>query len=255
MAFDFPNAPSVGTVFSPAGGPSWQWNGQGWVNVLPAGGVIGNIVTTVLLTSGSYVKPAGLRFLEVTLVGPGGAGSRAGVTAANTCSVGGGGGGGGVCISLFAASDLSASEAYTIGAPGVGGQTAGTSGGTSTFKGMTAGGGGGGTALVAASSTFVVSGRGGAGSASGGQINIMGGHGGQGDANGMLAGWGKGGHTGPSFFALSLSTAYTSTSFTPYGPTGYGGGSAGGFNGFNVTSNPPGTQDGGAGCMIIKEYY
>jgi hypothetical protein len=28
--FDFPNAPTVGAIYSPAGGPSWQWDGTVW---------------------------------------------------------------------------------------------------------------------------------------------------------------------------------------------------------------------------------
>lgn len=31
MAFDFPASPTVGQIFSPAGGPSWQWDGTTWL--------------------------------------------------------------------------------------------------------------------------------------------------------------------------------------------------------------------------------
>ena len=37
MAFDFPASPTVGTVFAPAGGPSWQWNGTVWVQTAASG--------------------------------------------------------------------------------------------------------------------------------------------------------------------------------------------------------------------------
>jgi hypothetical protein len=30
MAYDFPASPSVGTIFAPAGGPSYQWDGTVW---------------------------------------------------------------------------------------------------------------------------------------------------------------------------------------------------------------------------------
>jgi hypothetical protein len=33
MAFDFPASPTVGAIYSPAGGPSWQWNGTTWIQV------------------------------------------------------------------------------------------------------------------------------------------------------------------------------------------------------------------------------
>jgi hypothetical protein len=33
MAFDFPASPTVGAIYSPAGGPSWQWDGAKWIQV------------------------------------------------------------------------------------------------------------------------------------------------------------------------------------------------------------------------------
>src|SRR5262249_6451609 len=31
MAFNFPNTPTVGDVFTPSGGPSWWWTGEAWI--------------------------------------------------------------------------------------------------------------------------------------------------------------------------------------------------------------------------------
>lgn len=31
MAYDFPNSPTVGQIYTPAGGPAWQWNGTAWL--------------------------------------------------------------------------------------------------------------------------------------------------------------------------------------------------------------------------------
>jgi hypothetical protein len=256
VAFDFPNAPSVGTVFSPAGGPSWQWNGQGWVNVVPAGGVIGNIVTTVLMTSGNYVKLAGLRFLEVWLVGPGGAGSRAGANAATTSSAGAGGGGGGMAYNLYAAADLAASEAYTIGAGGIATGGVGGAGGTSTFKGLSAGGSGGGGALMTAGTNFQrTTTRGGGGGAAGGILNCEGGAGGFGYAGMHGSGtYAQAGCGGNSFFAVAaIDRAVGSGSLSGYDGRFPGGGGSGESSSAGAAVGV-GTS-GANGCMIIKEFY
>lgn len=36
MAFNFPASPSVGALFSPVGGVTYQWNGTVWLLVVPA---------------------------------------------------------------------------------------------------------------------------------------------------------------------------------------------------------------------------
>jgi hypothetical protein len=55
MAYDFPASPSVGTLFAPAGGPSWQWNGTGWINVSPAG-----LIQEAPLDGQNYVRRNGV---------------------------------------------------------------------------------------------------------------------------------------------------------------------------------------------------
>jgi hypothetical protein len=39
MPFDFPNSPSSGQQFTPAGGPTYQWNGTGWIKVTTGQGI------------------------------------------------------------------------------------------------------------------------------------------------------------------------------------------------------------------------
>jgi hypothetical protein len=254
--FDFPAAPSVGTIFAPAGGPAWQWNGSTWATVSPTGMVAGSIVMTVLSTpgAGNYVKPAGLKFLEVTAVGGGGGGSRSGTTAATTSSAGGGGGGGGSCISFFNASDLAASEPYVIGAGGTGGGSPGGDGGDTTFKAMVASGGGGAGALMTATTALAGSGRGTGGIPTGGQINIRGGYGTQGEANSGNPGWAKAGCGGTTPFTASITANYTTTNAAPFVALGYGGGSGGGACGYNQTT-PTQTSPGGNGVIVLKEYF
>lgn len=62
----------------------------GWVTptVLPS--TAGDMVVSVLTSSGTWTKPAGLRFLEVWVVGGGGGGSRSSSTAAGQSGGGGG---------------------------------------------------------------------------------------------------------------------------------------------------------------------
>src|SRR5262245_11719469 len=38
MSFNFPNSPTVGQIFSPAGGPSYTWNGTVWAAAVNPGG-------------------------------------------------------------------------------------------------------------------------------------------------------------------------------------------------------------------------
>ena len=104
MAWDFPNSPTTGQTFTPAGGPTYVWNGYAWAT----GAVAGRppTVQTFLSGSGTYVSPPGVVWLDVLCVG-------------------GGAGGGG---------------ATGNGATPPGGT--GTAGGNTTFGSLTAGGGG-----------------------------------------------------------------------------------------------------------------
>lgn len=91
-----------------------------------------------LSSSGSYIKPNGLAFAIVKVVGGGGSGG-----ANNTPRFGSGGGGAGVSVKKYLASDLAASTPYTIGAGGPSSSaTSGNNGGSSTFLSQVGSGGG-----------------------------------------------------------------------------------------------------------------
>jgi hypothetical protein len=213
---------------------------------------------TVITTSGTYTKPAELKFLEVTCVGGGGGGSGSANTAAGQASVGGGGGGGGTVIKLYKASDLAATTAYTIGAGGVFPANVGGAGGDSIFAGLTAGGGGGGGAILPTTASVGFTKTGGAGgTAAGGDLNIRGGMGSAAVANPhnrtatfILA------TAGVSFLAPYSSTAagnVTTGSIAATAGEFPGGGAGGGGNG--AAAGGSAGAVGGAGCIILKEYF
>lgn len=79
MAFDFPASPTTGQMFTPAGGPTYTWNGYAWAQDR----TIGFQPTTRVFVSGSgtYTPPAGVAWIEVELVG-GGAGGASGTSGA-----------------------------------------------------------------------------------------------------------------------------------------------------------------------------
>lgn len=116
--------------------------------LLNPSGANGNLrrVTTIT-ASGTYDKPAWLRFAIVEGVGGGGGGG--GAASGGGQAIAGGGGAGGYFKFLVQASDLSASETVTIGAAGSGGSAGtnnGTNGGNTSFGSHATGNGGDGGA-------------------------------------------------------------------------------------------------------------
>jgi hypothetical protein len=248
MAFDFPSSPAEGAIYAPPGGPQYQFSGGVWKQVAATGEVL-NIVQTVITTSQPYVKPAGLKFLEVTVIGAGGGVPALANQAASNVRTGSGGGGGGTAIKLYPASALAASESITVGAAAVSGN-----GGASIFKSQSGGGGFSGAAsgstTIALGASFANGGPGGA--AGGGDVNISGGsgEGGVACAHGTLSGYRGGG--GASFLALTspgryVSTVDGSTGITP-------GGGAMGASARNNEGAVAGAA-GGEGRVILKEYF
>jgi hypothetical protein len=218
-----------------------------------AGGAVVKVQRTVLTTSGTYTKPAGLKFLEVTAIGGGGGSFSTAAASAAQSAASGGGAGGSVAIKLYAAAGLAATESYVIGAAGAGGAAA-TAGGNTTFKGLTGSGGGAGAVNTGSRGTITLSAGGVAVAATGGDINVFGGDGGQGLAAGYNnAGVGETGVGGSSLYAGGYqSIAY---SLPTAGRAGHfpGGGAAGACTG-NAGAAAAGAA-GGAGAIILVEYF
>jgi hypothetical protein len=103
-------------------------NGTTWVSSSAPGGVLTN--TQTFTSSGTYTKPSGASWVQVTLWGGGGSGG-----ASFSAGCGAGGGGGMYFQQIFPASSLSSTVTVTIGAGGAGviAQGAGNDGGNTTF--------------------------------------------------------------------------------------------------------------------------
>jgi hypothetical protein len=254
-----PASPKSGQIwFDSDTGNTYIWyvdvDSSQWVQISSSNApidVITRIAVTVLLASGTYTPPTGLKFLEVTCVGGGGGSQSCAATGASQSNGGSGGGGAGTCVKLYKASDLNATEAYTVG----GGGAVSTAGGNTTFKGMTASGGGGAPAMSSSGTTFAANTKGFAGTATGGDINIQGGDGESGlrAVHGTTAGYAGAG--GGSFFAGTTTGAYSIG--TPAGsiagrfPGGGARGTAAGPS--NATSTL--ATVGGDGMIMLKEYF
>ena len=191
--------------------------------------------------SGTYTKPANLKYVVVEVQAAGGGGGGA-ASASGQSS--GGGGGGGFSRKVIPASSVGATETVTIGAAGTGGigNVNGTAGAVSSFGSHASATGGGGG--INSGSTRV-GGSGGIGSL--GDLNISGGGGIPGIY--LSADDGVGGTGGSSFFG----GGGTGT-FNGNGGVGgaFGGGGAGAAD---TTSVNRVGGDGGAGRVIVTEYY
>lgn len=235
-------------------GDTAQWVQQ---NVQPApvpgSPPIGTIVRKVLTGAGAgnYVKPVGLKYLEVELVGGGGGASFTTATAAGQSAAAGGGGGGGYCCTLYAASALADTTPYTIGNNGNpnGGDATAT-----TWLGMSAGGGQSGSQT--SNGTSLVAGTGGPGGvATGGQINVDGARGGIGiraaHGNATVAMSGTGG--GNFFVASSGQKGLTSGQSAGIAGRFPGGGAEGTTSGPSM--GPIAGANGAEGAIFLKEYF
>jgi hypothetical protein len=211
-----------------------------------------------LTASGNFVKATypGLRAISVEMVGGGGGAGGAQATSSTQAAIGGSGGGGAYARALVLASDLDASEAYTVGPGGTAGGSTfdGGDGGDSVFDTISdevraAGGLGG---AFSAPQTFpsagASGGSGGATASSKGDLRIAGGDGGSGIAyslNRLLLG-----HSGSSMFGAARASAATNGSGTGQQGYQYGGGARGGRNIPNQATSQPGAA-GGQGLIIV----
>jgi hypothetical protein len=148
MAFDFPNTPTTGQTFTPPGGPTYTWNGQGWTlgGVAGAGPLTLNVRT--FTASGTYTPSAGLSFAIIECLGGGGGGGGVATASTTVVVLAGGGGSGGYSRKYATAAAIGVSQSVTIGAAGAAGTAGANSGGsggaTSVGSLCIANGGGGG---------------------------------------------------------------------------------------------------------------
>lgn len=170
----FPNA-NPGRVESDDG--SLKISGDGTIKIGGKDVALGTPTIQYITASGTWTKPAGLKAAYVECIGGGGG---SGGLSNGTTNQGetGCGGGGSWNAKWYLASDLNATESVTIGAGGNAGTTAGTNGtngGSTIFKGMTAGPGIGGTGYSTSPRGAALVVPGGAGGvATGGDINLPG---------------------------------------------------------------------------------
>jgi hypothetical protein len=222
------------------------------------GGALTSMVMTVKTTSGTYTKPATLKFLEVEGVGGGGGAAGANAAAAGQGAASGGGGAGAYGKRLFTAAELGATTPYTIGARGAGTATAGGgTGGTSEFgTGLSCTlGGGTGSSRTGVATTFT---------------QIVGGAGGASGGGWTVRSAGEQGHTSVACFsgtAIGLRGVGGRSFFAPHGGQDqYFGGAAGGIDTGGIGAGGGGSRshsgaaqqtggNGGAAVFFFTEYF
>lgn len=215
-------------------------------------------VNRILLTasSGTYTKPSNLINAKVWCIGGGGGGGAVDTGANN----GQAGVFGSIAYKNYLFADLSATEAFTTGAAGVGGAAGafdGTAGGNTTFKGLTAFGGAGGFYANSASRANAVS----AVTATGGDINYSSAYVGSNSnaTESLVENTAAGSATGLSlifdgnllgnyFNTGSYAVATGAAGFSPLNGYGQSGGGADGSAAALAGGN------GRQGCILIEEY-
>lgn len=182
----------------------------------PSAAIAGYPITTLVLTSSqTWVVPAGVSKIKVTVVGGGG-----GASGKNPSQTGLAGGGGGAAIKTLAVTPGSG-YAVTIGAGGSAGAT-GASGGTSSFVGT--------GANVSATGGTAAAQSGGIGS--GGDINVAGGAGGMSAVNSSMP------------MALGGASIFSGQAHNGSSGRSFGGGGAGVYGGSG--------GDGAPGVVVIE---
>jgi hypothetical protein len=217
-------------------------------------GILGD--TEYFTSSGTWTKPANLKFVIVEVQGGGGGGGGAAATTTNV-AVAGSGGGGGYTRKKILAAGLSASETVTVGAGGTAGAAGnnnGGNGGASSFGShCSADGGGGGDGSAATGTIQITGNQASGGSATGGDLNIPGGNGQFGFTHTTSRTLGTVG--GGSFYSNQPAQTGANVSSSSTGATGknYGGGASGAVNTQGQTATAGGA--GAPGIVIVHEYF
>lgn len=191
---------------------------------------------TVYTADNTWVKPEGLSYVIVEVIGGGGGGG--GNTASSTTS--GGGGGGGYSRKLILADNLAINEDITIGLGGVGTYNAETDGGATLFGVHLQATGG-----TAGATDSQVTGLGGVGTL--GDINLYGETPPRPAADGNHGGSGKGGDTQ---MGIGGAPDYSTSSGSGNVGTGYGSGGGGAFSNSADVAGGSGKD----GVVIITEF-
>ena len=260
MAFDFPTAPAVDTLYQPAGGPVYKYNGSVW-NVVTLQGVNslpGFIQQQFITVSGAINLHADTKYFLVELQGGGANGGLGNAAAVNNASASGGGGSGAYC-SKWVIRPAGYSASCVIGAATVlsGGSNGNASAYNDNFGNITAGGGlVGGTGLTTPNPYTISGGDGGVASSNVGAMALNGQKGGWSFAVGFAGGGTSRGGMGADsrFGSGGMGLGYGGAGSNSHGGSsfGYGAGGGGGYAVNNYGSYGGGA--GGAGLLVITEF-
>jgi hypothetical protein len=219
-----------------------------------------DVAAAPLATPATWAKPTGIHHITVEMVGGGGGSGGTGSTSSSQAAASGSGGAGGYSRKVLSAAALGSAATATIiaGAAGLAataGANDGGEGGTSSFVynpgagNVTINAEGGGGGVGGSGATNQVRGGGAGGPAAGGDISMTG-------ANGM-PGLVTSSTPVPTAFGPASILSGTCASTLNAGASGTGrsyGGGGGGVRANASTGNQAGNA-GGAGVVIVTEYY